>query len=99
MLAENCLGSRRAKSPQKTPTMEAPLRRARLRGSLGMSPAAKPTLREPGDSVERRFQLPFDRLPREPSFFPRMIHDWLIARPFAPHARFPFRHMPRLGGV
>src|SRR5919198_428223 len=42
-LSANCFGSRREKSPQKTPTTEAPLRSGRLSGNLGMSPAAKPT--------------------------------------------------------
>ena len=46
-------GSRRAKSPQKTPTIEHPFSSVRLSGILGMSPAAKPTTsRRPRQAVD-----------------------------------------------
>ena len=38
-------GSRRAKSPQNTPTIDAPFSSARLSGSAGIAPCAKPTTR------------------------------------------------------
>ena len=54
MLCANSFGSRRAKSPQNTPTTRAPLSSARLSGSLGISPAAKPTTRSrPRQASER----------------------------------------------
>src|SRR5207302_473706 len=47
MLSAKAFGSRRAKSPQNTPTTEAPLRSARFSGSLGISPEAQATTRAP----------------------------------------------------
>ena len=38
-------GSRLAKSPQNTPTSEAPLSKGRFSGSAGIGPEAKPTIR------------------------------------------------------
>ncbi|MNJ79199.1 hypothetical protein D3C77_771370 [compost metagenome] len=38
-------GSRLAKSPQNTPTREAPLSKGRFSGSEGMGPEAKPMIR------------------------------------------------------
>src|SRR6266446_5717650 len=55
MLPAKAFGSRRAKSPQNTPTTEAPLRSTRFSGSLGISPAAKPSA--PGNRAERRLAV------------------------------------------
>ena len=53
-LAAKAPRSRRAKSPQKTPTMVHPLSNGRLSGIFGISPAAKPTTsRRPRQAVER----------------------------------------------
>src|SRR6218665_3667129 len=49
-------GSRRAKSPQNTPTIDAPLSRARFQGSAEMAPA-------PGDGAKGRLgQVAADRV-------------------------------------
>ena len=45
IMAAFAWGSRLAKSPQNTPTSEAPLSSGRFSGSAGMGPEAKPTTR------------------------------------------------------
>ena len=45
IMAALAFGSRLAKSPQNTPTSDAPLRSGRFSGSEGIGPEAKPTTR------------------------------------------------------
>ena len=53
-------GSRSMNAPQNTPTMSQPFSSARLSGSFGISPAAKPITRKrpcPGDRAQRRLRV------------------------------------------
>src|SRR5258708_26597209 len=43
--------------------------------------------------------MPFDRLSRDPRLFPGMIENRSVTRAFRTHARFPFGHVARRGGV
>ena len=43
IIAALALGSRRAKSPQNTPTSDAPFSSVRFSGNAGIGPEAKPT--------------------------------------------------------
>ena len=54
IIAAAAFGSRFAKSPQKTPTTDAPLSSIRLSGNAGIGPDAKPTTRcRPRQAIDR----------------------------------------------
>src|SRR5918999_1672867 len=67
--------------------------------SAAAAPGCDSLGREPFERRERRLRIPGDRLARNVGGFPAMPEERFDLGLFRAHARVPFRHVPRLGGI